>query len=77
MKFNSLKEKLRYIQAWNQFVIANERKKEKESDGKYTPIYPDLAKALRACKRKHYVYYGSSKYMPHQGVAERERRREK
>ena len=75
MQFNSLKEKLRYIQKWNQLVLANERKKEKESDGKYTPTYPDLTKALRACKRKHYKHYGSSKYIPHQGAQECARRR--
>lgn len=74
MKFNDLKAKLRYVQKWHKAVSALEKKRMLEKVG-YTPTYPDLEKAIKACKRKHYNYYGCSKYTPHQGYQEQERRR--
>lgn len=74
MKFNNLKKTLQYIQKWHNAVSANEKRKKLENPN-YTPVYPDLDRALRACKRKHDKYYGCSKYAPHQGYHEQERRR--
>ena len=69
VKFNDLKAKFLYIQDWH-----NKVKLEHIKAGR---VITDIKKALVACKRKHYAYYGNSKYMPHQGVAECERRRRK
>jgi len=75
MKFNDLKAKLQYIQKWQNAAVAHEMKKQYMSGGSYTAVLPDLQKLRLACERKHHRYYGNSRYMPHQGHQECERRR--